>query len=277
MIRRGIGVQSFVSAGGGTDADAQAVITAIESTGVTLTATQKTACNTLVTDLKGYGIWSKMKAVYGFLGGTAGAHKWNWKNPADTDAAFRLVFTGGMTHSSTGVLFGGVNGYADTKLLPSTLIQNNTHHSIYSRTNNNSEVVDIGSAVGTSIDPRFSLNIRYGAGNILATDMYDSSTARVSATNTDSRGFYLGTRTASNVFKGFKNNNQFGTTNTGAAGVLSNITRAVYIGALNWTSTIGYSNREYVFASIGDGLTDTEAANLYTAVQAYQTTLNRNI
>jgi hypothetical protein len=31
------------------------------------------------------------------------------------------------------------------------------------------------------------------------------------------------------------------------------------------------------FASIGEGLSSTDAANLYTLVQAYQTTLGRNI
>jgi hypothetical protein len=38
-----------------------------------------------------------------------------------------------------------------------------------------------------------------------------------------------------------------------------------------------YSTKECAFASIGDGLTDTEAGNLYTAVQAYQTTLGRQV
>jgi hypothetical protein len=38
-----------------------------------------------------------------------------------------------------------------------------------------------------------------------------------------------------------------------------------------------YSGRETAFSSIGDGLTDTEAANYYTAVQTFQTTLSRNV
>ena len=58
MIRRGIGVQSFVAAGGaGTDADAQAFITAAAITD----ATQQSAINTLVVDLNTYGIWTKKK------------------------------------------------------------------------------------------------------------------------------------------------------------------------------------------------------------------------
>jgi hypothetical protein len=49
------------------DADAQAFITAAAITD----PTQQAAINTLVVDLKGYNVWSKMKAIYPFLGSTA--------------------------------------------------------------------------------------------------------------------------------------------------------------------------------------------------------------
>ena len=39
----------------------------------------------------------------------------------------------------------------------------------------------------------------------------------------------------------------------------------------------GYGNKECAFASVGLGLSDAEAANFYTAVQAFQTTLSRNV
>jgi hypothetical protein len=38
-----------------------------------------------------------------------------------------------------------------------------------------------------------------------------------------------------------------------------------------------YESSRFAFASIGDGLTDTQASNLYAAVQAFQTTLSRNV
>ena len=41
--------------------------------------------------------------------------------------------------------------------------------------------------------------------------------------------------------------------------------------------TTGYGNRECALASIGLGLSDTEAANFYTAVQAFNTTLSRQV
>ena len=132
MIRRGIGVQSYVSAGVSNDADAQAFI---DAAGIT-DATQQSAINTLVTDLKGYGIWTKMKAIYPFVGGTSSTHKWNLKDPRDLDAAFRLVFAGGITHSSTGALWNGTNGYANTYLSPATsLTTSSGHFSYYSRSN----------------------------------------------------------------------------------------------------------------------------------------------
>lgn len=37
------------------------------------------------------------------------------------------------------------------------------------------------------------------------------------------------------------------------------------------------SGREFAFAHLGDALTDTEASDFYTAVQAFQTTLSRNV
>jgi hypothetical protein len=56
----------------------------------------------------------------------------------------------------------------------------------------------------------------------------------------------------------------------------------IVIGALNGGGIqtpipSAFSTREQAFASIGDGLTDTEVANFYTAVQSFQTTLGRAV
>jgi len=270
MIRRGIGVQSYVSAGG--DADAQAFITAA---GIT-DATQQSAINTLVTDLKTYGIWTKMKAIYPFIGGTSTTHKWNLKDPRDLDSAFRLVFSGGWTHSSTGALPGGVNGYADTKFIPNTnLTLNNTHMSFYSRTNTNNGIDDFSSIItGDTSNMRMIIR-ELGA---FKADMY-SSAQRATASIADSRGFFVLRRTSSTSLKFDRNAVNLSTNTNTNTGTLP--TWQPFIGAAYRLTTppnvTNYSNRECAFASIGDGLTDTEAANLYTTVQAYQTTLNRQI
>jgi len=96
-----------------TDADAQAFITAAAITD----ATQQAAIDTLVKGMKADGIWTKMKAIYPFVGGTATTHKWNLKDPRDLDAAFRLVFNGGWTHSSTGATPNGTNGFTGVRIV----------------------------------------------------------------------------------------------------------------------------------------------------------------
>ena len=276
MIRRGIGVGSFVAAGGGvTDADAQAFITAAAITD----STQQSAIDTLVVDLKAYGVWTKMKALYPFVGGTASTHKFNLKDPRDLDAAFRLVFTGGWTHSSNGALPNGTNGYADTFLVPNTsLTASSTHLSYYSRTNvTNNTGLEFGAwqtsyaygiefAIYRNVGNKTYANINTsgGSGSILAT------------ATTPTTGFYIINRAANNNAKIFKNNTTIAT-NTNSF-TTTRTTSKLYLAASNdFGTAAAFANKQCAFASIGDGLTDTEAANFYTAVQAYQTTLSRNV
>ena len=146
MYGYGYSIKNIILGGGVAplDPDAVAFLTAAGITDPTITS----AIDTLVVDLKDYGIWSKMKALYPFVGGTASTHKFNLKNPLDTDAAFRLVFNGGWTHSANGALPNGTNAYADTKLIPNTILSlDSTHTSYYSRTNSKSGV-DLGASNG---------------------------------------------------------------------------------------------------------------------------------
>ena len=263
MIR--IGVRSFV-AGGGNDADAQAFIDAAAITDVT----QKLAINNLVTDLKGYGIWTKMKAIYPFVGGTATTHKWNLKDPRDLDAAFRLVFTGGSTHSSTGWLPNGTNGYADTFYTPSTSGQlNSAHLSYYSRSTTGATLALIGCNNGGAPIYRNVLGIT-ATGVALNTTTTTSSYAPAS-----SAGFHMVKRETSTEIKLVYNGVAASAVSMATDG-RPNV--AMVIGARRSGASItNFSALQCAFASIGDGLTDTEAANFYTAVQAYQTTLSRNV
>jgi hypothetical protein len=46
---------------------------------------------------------------------------------------------------------------------------------------------------------------------------------------------------------------------------------------MNNSSGIEFSNKQIAFASIGAGLTVTQASNFYTAINTFQTALSRNI
>ena len=252
------------------DADVQAFITAASITD----ATQKSAVNTLVTDLKTYGIWTKMKAIYPFVGGTASQHKFNLKDPRDLDAAYRLAFVNGWTHSSTGVKPNGTDAYADTKLAPNVMSQNSAHLSYYSRTNITGFYFDISSENSSSA---FGVLPSYnGGGGAAASYLYMNTFSSDNVLNgSPSTGLYIGNRTASNITALFRNATKIITGNKAS---LTPSTQNIYLGAGNVSgSATSFSPREQAFASIGDGLTDTESSNLYTAVQAFNTTLSRNV
>jgi hypothetical protein len=234
------------------------------------------ALNTLETDLTTYGLTAKIKALYPMVGGTAAKHKFNFMDARDLDAAFRLTFNGGWTHASTGSTPNGVNAFAETYLQPSvSLSQNSTHISYYSRTNRS---LDYGVPIG-SYD-----NINNGQLFVSARRSGNNMVARINTPTfigdtytgiTDSKGFYIGNRTISSYSKLFRNG-----TSLGNGSVVSSAltTRNLNIGALNTPfGASTYDDEELAIASIGDGLSDTEAANFYTAVQAFQTTLLRNI
>jgi hypothetical protein len=261
-LGRSIGTQTV------SDADAQAFVTAANIQD----QVEANAVNNLVIGMKADGVWSKMKAIYPFCGGSASSHKFNLKDPRDLDVAFRLTFNGGWTHNSTGVIPNGTNGYANTFLTPSTgLSINNTHLSVYLRSSTGS-AIDIGATAATDLQNLFLAQAYFG--NFYA-DSYSSSSRFMLASQT--AGQLTITRTATNSFKAFKNSSQIGSTITSTAGTLP--TWPVYIGASNRdnTSVVGYSARPISFASIGDGLTDTDVTNLYTRVQNFQTTLNRQV
>lgn len=248
------------------DADAQAFITAASITN----PTQQSAINQLVVDLKGYSIWTKFQALYPMVGGSSTTCKYNLKDPRDLDAAYRLIFNGGWTFSSTGAKPNGTNGYANTKYIPnSNGTQNSAAISYYSRTNINENGVEIGSFSGAGS----YLAIKYSGTNTL----YRINTIGTDLPYSDanSQGFYLANRTASNVINGWKNNSKV-VTGTLASDNSNN--QPLYLSAWNQNGGANlYSTKECAFASIGSGLTDTEAANFYTAVQNFQVALSRNI
>lgn len=247
------------------DADAQAFITAAAITDTT----QQGAINTLVIDLKGFGIWTKFKAIYPIVGGTASQHKFNLKDPRDLNAAFRLTFATGVTHSANGMVGNGSTGFANTHLQPSgNLTQNSTSYSFYSRTNVNLTQIEMGVVLLSNI-----LEIRTSG----ITFYRVNGSALAQHADANSLGFYTGNRTASTVINAFKNGVKIVTGPTTASSAL--VSGNIFILALNTGSGVGgnYSTKECAFSAIGDGLTDAEGGNLYTAVQAYQTTLSRQV
>lgn len=252
----------------GLDPDAAAFLTAAGISDASISS----AIDDLVVSLKAAGLWTKMHAIYPFVGGTASTHKWNLKDPQNTDAAFRLTYVGGPTHSSGGMLPNLSGGYADTHFVPfDELAANSVHMAYYSRTQSDAgDKTEMGNYNWASTGNREHLLIRYSG------DVWYYGMAEAGATNatgsTDSRGLFVGTRTAASAQKAYRNGTAFATSSQ--AGV-SHATNSSWIGGIN--TYTAFTDRECAFASVGDGLSDGDVAALYTAVQAFQTTLGRQV
>lgn len=254
------------------DEDAQALFDAIIADGDTLTETEMSAANTLIIGLKAANLWDA-SAIYLMIGGTSTAHRWNAKNPVDTDAAFRLSFTGGWTHDANGATPNGVNGYADTFFTPATNAPATSLSICYYSTS---------SAAGAYIEMGCNGNAG-GANNgqtYIAPNLSGSQFRAVNSTGNNTgagivpSNFHVSAR-------------DVGTVRTYRAGSLvatdaqanTTSTRKMYLGARNNNgSANAFSARGCAFAAIYPvTLNDAQVATLYTLVEAAQTTLGRNV
>ena len=256
MIRATIGI--LASSAGGFDADAQAFFDRVTTAGGTLSTTEQDAVNTLVVQMKADGIWTKMKAIYPMVGASAAACAQNLKS-----SSFTGTFTSGWTFASTGAKGNGTSAYMDTNFNPSASSNRDSKHlSYYSRDNFINCLIGVSETVFDQI--------YYVAGayyNVLST----SSFAAITTATT--KGLVLASRTTSiGGCTTYVNNSNLGNDGTTAN---RNPNGNLWLNARNPGG--GNSNNECAFASIGDGLTATEASDFYTAVQAFNTTLSRQV
>jgi hypothetical protein len=257
-----------------SDADAQAFVTAANIQD----QVQADAVNNLVIGLKADGLWTKMKAIYPFVGGTSTTHKYNLKDPRDLDIAFRLVFNGGWTHSANGVLPNGTNGYADTFFVPSanqTIFNNGLGCYISANTFLASDSVTMGAFNSA------------GQASILISKIQSNGVekldGRLNAGNSPQTivgraGNFSIHRTSANVTKLYKNTS---VVLNFVSGGTSLPTLNVFLGnmsfGVNSPYALGYTNSEFRLAYLSEGLSDSEVSNLYTSLQAFQTSLGRQI
>jgi hypothetical protein len=216
------------------------------------------ALNNLETALNSYGLISKLIALYPFVGGTDLKHSYNFKNTA----LYQLAFSGGWTHNSLGIIGNGVNTFANTGIIASsTQTINGGGFGVYNRTNNAGAYYDFQNGTSNELLAlKFSDNNLYAnAGSVVYTPIF----------NPDPRGLWLTDWDGSNI-------------NTYRNGVLfQNIVKSVTsLQSTQYAISANFnpSNRNYAMAyALNDDLTPTEHANFYTAVQAFQTTLSRNV
>lgn len=218
-----------------------------------------------------------MKAIYPFVGGTASQHRFNLKDPRDLDAAYRLAFNGGWTHSSNGAQPNGVNGFAYTYLVPSVVqTLNSNGMGMYLGTLNTSTSSDpVHMGVFNNSTQGSTLLINKANTNVISR----LNGSAINSSTITGTGLFSSQKTNSTTTTIYKNITNVGSGNSGgtlpivqiALGNISADPSTFFIYGNGWT------NSEFRLSYISDGLTDAETANFYTAVQAYQTTLSRNV
>lgn len=250
------------------DPDVEAFLTATAITDATIVY----AINILVLALKSNNLWTKFYALYPFVGGSATTHKYNLKNPLDTNAAFRLSFSGGWTHSANGALPNGTTGYAQTFLNENTTCTlNDIHISVYSRTNASGTNFDIGNYNGATAGS--NIGCRRADGRFYPQMQVDAGGTTFAVA--DSLGLFVGNRTNSTSTRNWAKGALKIDASTNSVSK-ANVT--FFLGALSVNdSPFYYAARQYAFASIGSGLSDADLANLDNIVTTFQTTLGRNV
>lgn len=263
------------------DADASKVIEAVRSTGVVITRPMIEYAHYLISNMKNIGTWQLSNAVYGFVGGTADSHKWNWKDLRDVDAAYRLVpVTGGIgttSHSANGIRgflgTAGNFGAFNTFLIPSTVLTNgNQHASIYISIDNEDIDVSYGalSSSGAIFQGVFRRNIVRALALLTNTG---SSNAKAYQSLSNQIGYHLSTINGSSLdyyYKGFLTT-QTSTQLVGSSGV----DRSIYIAGRNDPTITTGSSKSYGFFSIGSDLNSTIAIAQSQIVTNAQKILNR--
>ena len=259
----------------GGDADALAFFDRVTAAGGTLTSIEQSAINQLVVDLKANSLWTSMVAIYPMVGSSAAAFAQNLKSSSYTG-----TFSGTWTYSSTGAKPNGVNAYMNTALNISTLTQTNSHASYYSRDLN--DIAGNPTCIGAYGNSGYTTSVdlyikRPLPGNKGGGQLGSFTTSVINYTESDARKFAILSRTSATSLKYYTTGVLRATDTVSDTSGFGSVT--AFLGAGNYITGVGqnFSSLECAFASLGAGLNDTQAANFYTNVQTFQTSLSRNI
>lgn len=270
QIIPGVVASSYQSSTPSRDADAVKFTTATGVTGSNLNAV-----DSLVKWLKDSSLWSKLQVIYPVIGGTASSHAYNLKDTS----TFKLSFSGGWTHSSTGMKPNGSTGYANTGWNPNTQITDQTNWynaaGIYLRTDDVGTYVDLG-----SLESQSGTDAYYQIYSNLGGTFYGQPAVKGSVgqneTVSSSKGWSFMSRTGSSPMYlqyDLTQSDEYILTYLGVPNL------PVYLGAQNVNGTATYfSPREISFVVLtSQSLTKAEGLTLYRIVQKYETSLSRNV
>ena len=270
----GIVITRYYSPAGAGDADADAYISAVKTAGGTLSAGDETAIQTLYSNLKTDSLYTKIKYMYPFMGGTADAHSVEGIQPTDVNytISWKNNISGSSAHTSAGVDCTSNNGVGATSIAPNAIhssVDDVTIGAYVSTAITN----DQGFLVSAEISDRYNLLVPFDGNNVyggigLANfAIYDNGSAPA--------GRWYASRTSSTDLQVYKNGSSVVTNTTSNAGAnLPSVDMCFF----NIRPTAPFSNPfngvcGFIFGA--DGLNGTEISTLDGHLSTFLTAIGR--
>ncbi|WP_199121594.1 hypothetical protein [Pedobacter sp. ASV28] len=178
-------------------------------------------------------------AVYPIVGGNATSHSFNFLDPRDLDAAFRLTFKGTWTHDNQGA-FSINTAYANTFITPFVdLSPTDCHISLMGSINNRNSM-----GATTTVTNRISLQIAGNLNNFYI-GAFGPEIRAITASN-----LCIGSQLGSTAYISI---NRMISSTANVTTILPNF--PIYIGAINNGNTPGTpSSQNHQFCSVGKNI-----------------------
>jgi hypothetical protein len=248
-------------------------IAAVLAAGGTLSGAQQTAIGTFYNSLNTVGVYSKLHAMYPFMGGTASSNAIDFINPG---GSYDLTFNGTWTHSVSGSSTADASGnYANTGLDPS-LFNSTTNFSFGNMVvgaSNSNGYSGIGNAAGNYI-----ILGQAGLPTVFLEGWMGASSGVAVGTNYINGALQIVSRTGASAWtRNYVASGSAGTITTNSfTNTISSYSANLYFNDINGVANNNMSGR-YLFGYAGEGLNATEIQNFSNAINTLQTAFSRNL
>ena len=269
------------------DPDAEAYLADVVSVGGTIDSTISDATNTLFTELKSAGLYSKLQIFYPLLGSTSASTA---LNGIRTNSAYDITWNGNLTFSNLGVIGTGIDGdYGNTNYNWSTeAASNSVAWGIYNTAGNfgqqSGEVYSHGAYDGiylnTNVAPNTAVTTDMALRGWRVGEAFAGAQIPVPRT---SDGQAVGTFNASTLTKklywnadvpGYLSGSRVVTSGIG----LANQTEFLFTLNINGSPYTGkYWDGRLSFFWIGEYLNTAEVETISSIISTFNTSLGRNV
>jgi hypothetical protein len=271
-----------------SNADAQNWIDRVYTNGGTVSASTAAAVNTLCDSLDAASLRDRFYRLNLFCGSNLNAALvplyrgpslggTQYGNTTDTNVGPFVTGDYNETGASGGLANTGRSKYLNTGFPTSTLTAGDRHLAFYARTFVNADYdIFMGSESAASISHQFALGHQVSASDVRFS--FGASTSSIASAGSVSTGaFWLGVHGTSTAGIVYKNGVSDGTGTLTAATPTASEMHIFGINRASLPANVDRYGGTSGGYSVGLGMTDSQAAAYYNAMQAFQTALTRNV